>query len=45
MLREALKSQVEEAPVPVRQMTTQEKAELRQQLRQQRQDLIKQEHP
>ena len=41
MLREALKSPVEESPVTMRQMTPQEKAELRQQLRQQPQDLVK----
>jgi hypothetical protein len=40
MLREALKSQQVDVPPPVRQMTAQEKAELRQQLRQQRQDLV-----
>ena len=43
MLREALKLQHKEGPLQVRQMTAQEKAELRQQLRQQRQDLIKKE--
>ena len=47
MLREALKAQQVEPPVPVRQMTAQEKAELRQQLRlqlrQQREDLIRKE--
>ncbi len=41
VLREALKAQAEEAPVPARQLTAQEKAELREQLRQQRQDLPK----
>jgi hypothetical protein len=44
MLREALKAREIETAVPMRQMTTQEKAELRQQLRQQRQDLIKKEN-
>ena len=44
MLREALKLQRVETPVPARQMTMQEKAELRQQLRQQRQDLIRKEN-
>ena len=48
MLREALKAQQQtEPPVPVRQMTAQEKAELRQQLRlqmrQQRDDLTRKE--
>ena len=41
ILREALKAQVEEAPVPVRQLTAQEKLELRQQLRLQQQDPLK----
>ena len=41
MLREALKVQVDEASVPARQMTAQEKAELRQQLREQRQENVK----
>jgi hypothetical protein len=44
MLREALKVHAVQAPIAVRQMTPQEKAELRQQLRQQRQDLIKKEN-
>lgn len=44
MLREALKLQKDGAPIEVRQMTAQEKAELRQQLRQQRQDLSKKEN-
>ena len=41
MLREALKLQEVEATLPARQMTAQEKAELRQQLRQQRSDPLK----
>jgi hypothetical protein len=41
MLREAVKVQVDEASVPARQMTAQEKAELRQQLREQRQENVK----
>jgi hypothetical protein len=44
MLREALRLQRVETPAPVRQMTAQEKAELREQLRQQRQDLVKKEN-
>ena len=44
MLREALKLQRAETSVPARQLTAQEKAELRQQLRQQRQDLINKEN-
>jgi hypothetical protein len=43
MLREALKSQRVEAPLQTRQMTAQEKAELRQQLREQRLDLTRKE--
>ena len=44
MLREALRTQRVGTPVPARQMTAQEKAELREQLRQQRQDLVKKEN-
>jgi hypothetical protein len=43
MLREALKQREGDAPIAARQMSAQEKAELRQQLRQQRQDLLKKE--
>jgi hypothetical protein len=43
MLRETLKLQRAEGPLQVRQMTAQEKAELRQQLRQQPQDLVRKE--
>ncbi len=43
LLRETLKLQRTEVPYRVRQMTAQEKAELRQQLRQQPQDLVKKE--
>jgi hypothetical protein len=39
ILREALKVPVEEAPVPLRQLTAQEKIELRQQLRRQQEPL------
>jgi hypothetical protein len=44
MLREALRMQRYGTPAPTRQMTAQEKAELRDQLRQQRQDLVKKEN-
>lgn len=43
VLRETLKGQVQEqgVPVPARQLSTVEKAELREQLRQQRQEMLK----
>lgn len=41
VLRETLKVQAEEVPVPARQLSVLEKAELREQLRQQRQELLK----
>lgn len=41
VLREALKLPLEDAPAAARQLSAQEKAELRQQLRQQRLDLPK----
>ncbi len=42
ILREALKLQAEETPVPARQLTVQEKLELRRQLRLQQQEPLKQ---